>query len=411
MEYNGNVGNLNIDPKEIFICYRGASDQAITVGMELYYLLEKLNNVPCFFAPRVIPKGADYKNPLKDYFRSVKVVVVLLTPGFFDGCADKNDVVLNELNIAFANRRMKFYPIIFNGFGQTDYDTALQCFNAKDINRLKHINAPLYNGPYGGRFEDVAHKIIQLKDAPVEDDIRDELKALGEVETSREYDLNITELAVQYSMDKDSAAALISIIENDSQEFVAYNAYYCLNVMYRRTKDNEDLRRLVDKYHDRFKSHRTANHLLALYYISLDENKRYNEILEMVQYDAENLTENSGYIHMFPFVVASFYEDDVPEDKEKYVEKWYRPALQAVEAAIAISPDYAKFYCTKARILAMGKEYKEAEKYVARAISLENSKRSDYFLRLTDYQYYKIMIKTEQRIYELLKGGKDLDRV
>jgi hypothetical protein len=51
----------------------------------------------------------------------------------------------------------------------------------------------------------------------------------------------------------------------------------------------------------------------------------------------------------------------------------------------------------------MAKRFKEAEQCVNKAISLEDSGRSDYFLRILDYNYYKTMIKTDEKLYERMK--------
>ena len=399
---------LKIDPKEVFICYRGANEHptAVTVGMELYYLLEKLNDVPCFFAPRVIPKGANYKKYLSEYFESIKVVVVLLTRGFFTPNENaEEEIVFEELKNAFKNRRIKFFPILFDGFNSSEYDEAEKYFDVRDINRIRHINGTLYEGPYGDKIEKAVASIIALKDTPVEDDIYDELSAFKpEIETRREYDLGITnDLAVKYLKDPQSEEVLLELIQGDADDYVTYNAYYCLNVMYRRTKDYEKLGEIIKEYHSKFADHPSASHLLVLYYIETGYTSNYEEILKYAQNDALIFTDNAGFIHSFPYVVASLYESNVPEDKEEYFNRWYQSALDAVNAAIELSPEYAKYYCTKARILAMANRFKEAEQCVNKAISFEDSTRSDYFLRILDYHYYKTMLKTDEKLYENAK--------
>lgn len=399
---------LKIDPKEVFICYRGANEhpRAVTVGMELYYLLEKLNGVPCFFAPRVIPKGVDYKKFLPEYFESVKVVVVLLTKGFFTPNENSDEeIVFEELKNAFNDRRIKFFPILFDGFSNDDYYEAEKYFDARDINRIRHINGVLYEGPYGDKIEKAVSSIIALKNTPIEKDIYDELSAFKpEMEIKRSYDLGITnDLVVRYLKDPQSEEILCDLIEGDAGNYITYNAYYCLNVMYRRTKDYEKLDGIIKRYHSKFTDHPSANHLLVLYYLETGYTTNYEEILELAQSDASIFTDNAGFVHSFPYVVASLYENDVPEDKEKYLERWYQSALDTVNMVIDLSPEYAKYYCTKARILAMAKRFKEAEYFVNKAISLEDSTRSDYFLRILDYQYYKIMIKTDEKMYEMTR--------
>ncbi|MBR2453995.1 MAG: toll/interleukin-1 receptor domain-containing protein, partial [Clostridia bacterium] len=94
-------------------------------------------------------------------------------------------------------------------------------------------------------------------------------------------------------------------------------------------------------------------------------------------------------------------EKDGLHDKKKYVETWYKKALDAVNDAIRLDPGYAKFYCTKGRIVCIDKKHAEAINNVDKAIGTESSERSDYALRLSYYQYHKMMINTDRKLCEL----------
>lgn len=392
---------FKIDPKEVFICYRGSNDAAISVGIELYYLLEKLGGVSCFFAPRTIPKGYNFKDDLPEYFSNVKVVVLLLTGGFFDKCGDYDDVVYAELVEAFKNRRIKFLPIQFPSFAYSDYEKALTFFNERDINKFKHINSIEYKGAYNTDIQGVVDNVIKLKDTPIENDIRTELMGVGDNDEDRKFETNITNLAVEYSSDPKSEEALFSILDEDEDERAAYYAYYCLNAMYRRNKDFYKLGALIENYKERFKERSTANHLIALYYLESGAACDYDELLENSYEDARRFSDNAGYGHLFADMFATIYENGELSDKKAFCDKWHDIALEECEHAIELTPSYAKFYCTKARILAIDRRFREAEQNINRAISLENSRRNDYYLRIGNYQYYKGMIKTEQKLWEL----------
>lgn len=219
-------------------------------------------------------------------------------------------------------------------------------------------------------------------------------------EKAREYELSLTKLAARFSGES-AEAMLLEVIQGDYSEKVRYHAFYCLNIIYRHSKDYPKLKELLDAYSDQFDWHVTFDHLEALYNIESDALYDYTEILKHTHKDAEYLDDNAGFVHLFADVFATIYEKGGLRDKEQYVKDWYDRALDAVNRAIELDVSYAKYYCTKARILCIKKDYSQALFNIDKAIGLENSARSDYALRIGMYQYHKIMIYTEMRLHEL----------
>ena len=68
--------------------------------------------------------------------------------------------------------------------------------------------------------------------------------------------------------------------------------------------------------------------------------------------------------------------------------------------AIRLDPAYAKFYCTKARVVAQRGRYAEAYSLINKAVATESSARKDYALRLLDYRHCEtVILLQEQREY------------
>lgn len=397
----------NSTQKEVFICYRGEEDKLVfAAGFQLYYLLKE-KGVSAFFAPVTLAGSRNFYEKIPSYFETVKIMVVFLTPDFFkEHKANGEDVVFEELRVAFSKPRLNFIPIIFSGFkGAAEYDSGKDYFDSDNLGRIKHHGASTYTGPYSNILDTVAEEIKRSLTEGFEAVIKENLGRLSKNEVSREFDVGITRLAERYCGDAGIDEELISIIENDPDERIRYYAYYCLSIMYRHLKQYENLGRLIDKYHDIFEHHPSAGHLLGLYYLETGEEGDYHELIEATYRNRVRYNRNAGYVHLFADIIVTLFESSKKiADKDAFCKIWYKKALDAVDRAIELDPKYAKYNCTKGRILAMKKDYVEAEKYINRAIALENTKKNDYVLRVSNYYHHKAMVKADQRFSELIKS-------
>ena len=232
-----------------------------------------------------------------------------------------------------------------------------------------------------------------------EQQIKEFLKNLPD-EKTRDYELSITRAIGSYSGgdSKHLSELLESLVADNQEEHIAYNAFYSLNVLYRRKKDFFLLQDLFDVYGNRFSKHITFDHLKALFDIESDSLYDYTQLLNNTYKDSQFFSDNAGFVHLFADVFASIYERGGIKDVDAFLQEWYEPALTAVNNAIALDPLYAKYYCTKARILSISRQYQEAIQLVNQAIALEDSNRNDYALRISNYQYFKMLIKMNERV-------------
>lgn len=75
----------------IFLCYRG--DKGGWLASNIYselklYTKEKLS---LFFAPKCISKGENFKNRCEAVAGDVNLMILILSPGFFDNCGEPDD--------------------------------------------------------------------------------------------------------------------------------------------------------------------------------------------------------------------------------------------------------------------------------------------------------------------------------
>lgn len=147
---------------EVFICYRGNSQEAVSIGGQIHTLLTYAKNINCFFAPYTIEKGEDFKKIIPRVMKNIKVVVLLLSDGFFENCVKEDDIVYYELQEALKNTDLKFMSVTFNGFSYINCNISA-FFGEKEIDRFKHINAMEYHSPYSFDFEKLIGTICSLK--------------------------------------------------------------------------------------------------------------------------------------------------------------------------------------------------------------------------------------------------------
>lgn len=229
-------------------------------------------------------------------------------------------------------------------------------------------------------------------------------------ERTRHYELSLTEYVLErHSFELGSE--LEEIVRECRDPQISYNAFYCLNILYRREKDFFKVSELFEKHSAKFSRHITFDHLKVLFEIESGAMYDYSTILNATYKDAELFDDNAGFVHLFADVFATVYENGHIHETDAFLAEWYRPALDAVTKAIRLDDTYAKYYCTKARILCIAHDYDEALNYINTAISIERSDRHDYALRISNYQYYKLMINVDKKLYHLTEALAGSERV
>ena len=129
----------------------------------------------------------------------------------------------------------------------------------------------------------------------------------------------------------------------------------------------------------------------------------YDELLSLAHESACVLYDNSGYQHTFANAFATICENCLSEDLNSIMDEWYESALHCVNRAIKIEPGYAKYYSTKARIVALKNQFEESNRLLITAIDKEDSRKHDYALLIGNYQYYRTMISITMTTYRTMR--------
>jgi len=155
---------------DIFIAYRGNSDGG-QLGSRLFselknYTIEGEKVFKPFFAPECVKKGDNFKEAATEVLKETKIMIMLLSEGFFQGCLEEDDIVLHELKCALKNKNISFVPIVMHGFEYKKEESYLNdVFETDEINRFKHISAINYYGIYDFNVErDLVPSLIRYQE-------------------------------------------------------------------------------------------------------------------------------------------------------------------------------------------------------------------------------------------------------
>ena len=224
------------------------------------------------------------------------------------------------------------------------------------------------------------------------------LAELGD-EMSRDYENTLTSLAAGPDQ-KSIRGHLEKIVAHHEDEPVAYAAFYCLNVIHRRNQDYSVLDQLITRYQSRFADHPSFRHLRVLLVLARGTKQRPFESIAMAEEDAKANWGHAGIVHLYADMVATAAEESDKATSARIVSEWGPKAIDAVNRAIMFEPGYAKFYCTRARLLALTGNFDDATESIRIAIDSEDSSKVDYARRIGNYQYHRLAIQSRMNAAE-----------
>jgi len=229
--------------------------------------------------------------------------------------------------------------------------------------------------------------------------------------TNPPHDLFIEEIQAHVEQQKDPSAVT-------KEDFIAY----CILVNYqRRMKNYEDEEKYIQAYRHIFApGHPFFDHMDLLSKMDNLEVYAAKDVLELAERSCRQLSQNNGAVHAYCEVIALLHENnsgrigigDVPQDVlGAHLDK----ALAAMDDILWKEHNYAKYYCTRGRLLAVKKRYPEAIQNITKAIAIEDSSRRDYTLRVNQYQIHlqqaknmQVLDRTEEKLNQKIQEFEDL---
>ncbi|MBQ7890936.1 MAG: hypothetical protein IJ359_02120 [Erysipelotrichaceae bacterium] len=227
-------------------------------------------------------------------------------------------------------------------------------------------------------FESVYQEIVEnLKDLP------DEM--------TRAFEEKLTNIIMnpKYTQDVYNLEQRIDVEEDQ----IAYPLFLMCSIYYRRAKDHGKQERLIYKYKKRFEHHPSFMHFHTLSYVDVGYHAKWRDMLALAKENSMNMQHNGAY-HLFAELVAMTFEDAHHDATESEFAYWIHEAKKAVDLAIMGNPNYAKYYCTKGRVVSLMGQTDEAQQLIRLAIEKEDSMKKDYTLRIGNYQYYLLKVQS-----------------
>lgn len=220
-----------------------------------------------------------------------------------------------------------------------------------------------------------------------------EISNISALHTDDEFNFEneLTKLAEQLDENgyKELTSFLTENINKTVQLQTSFAVFFLICTYERRMKNISKLEMIITKYEKYFKQLPLINHLKSLLFKEMETNEAIKKEIFYARIVANQLQDHPGVLHHYAEAIIHAKEIGLTiSDKE------IDDALEKVDEAITIFPEYAKYYCTKGRILAAKGEFQEAKENIRRAIDQESSNKKDYAIRINDYHFYLNHIKT-----------------
>lgn len=196
---------------------------------------------------------------------------------------------------------------------------------------------------------------------------------------------------------------------------VRFAAFYCLFTRYRRFDQRDKLIILVEKYLDNFKNDEEVAYLYHVAYsqyyknkfIELDDAQLYHKAKACAKnalklYWAGKFKDIGCFNNYVDIVLSGTRVEGLVTRNDISVCFKYLDNAIDIRRERNLEP-YANYYCSKARLYAWTKDYKNAKEMMEKAISCERTDRRDSFIRIANYHNIQLEIQTDESI-ELLES-------
>lgn len=389
---------------DIFISYR-REDGAIFAEALSNNLIEKGYRV--FFDKRELRPGCNFPDELKNNILNSKEFIAIVSDLYFANTkiginiGESDDWVHKEIKYALKNPNLNILPILISK-KQIDSKSL-----SEDIREISNRNYFIYDNKHDTIDKIVSHLLDQFHPETRENAlIGTVIKEINQINVSDNKEFNVLcKSIISHINSKIELKALNHILEYELNSEYYYDndyrfvAFYVLFSYYRRMHYFLDLINLVEKYRDYFYNYNFFFYAMTEYYnikffMEEDDDIRtdyLNKLLEVSDQALNKIRDNNGIIHSYCLSIAIANENGL-RGSNKFLSK----ALNLIDSVIEKDKTYARYYATKARLLACISEYDLALKNINYAQIIERPDFGDWMLRISEYRKYECLIRIKK---------------
>ncbi|MDZ5471904.1 hypothetical protein SM124_09105 [Bacillus sp. 31A1R] len=217
----------------------------------------------------------------------------------------------------------------------------------------------------------------------------------------RTYEVQLTKYASQ-NVSKAEFDLLLTWLKErvPSSQPATFECYFVLCIYSRRMKNFSIYRELLRDYGAYFEHLPLYYHIEALYYKQFDTPNDIEMAMSCASKAAQHpeLSRQVGVLHSYVESVVK-----AEEHKLNVSPSILEDAMIKINEVVRLDNHYAKFHCTRGRLLALRKDFTEARRAIHKAIDLEDSTITDYSIRINDYQSHLTRIQMEEKSHLILK--------
>ncbi|XXM71454.1 tetratricopeptide repeat protein [Lysinibacillus sphaericus] len=178
---------------------------------------------------------------------------------------------------------------------------------------------------------------------------------------------------------------------NDPENPILFSIFFVLCIYARRMKNHSTYKNLIQDYGEFFEGELLYPHIVSLFHKQYDTPEDMELAIHYGRMAVENLPHQVGVLHSYVESVVAAEERGLDIDQAIVGD-----AREKMDQIIRMDNQYPKFYCTKGRLLAVLKQYREAKTAIHKAIDKEDSSSTDYAIRLNEYQSHLSRIEAAE---------------
>ncbi|MFE4525733.1 hypothetical protein ACFRCQ_27195 [Cytobacillus firmus] len=211
--------------------------------------------------------------------------------------------------------------------------------------------------------------------------------------TTRDFELKLTKIAE--TLEETEYSQLLLYLENriasQTANQILFASFVILTIYARRMKNISQFREIVERFGEKFIDFPLYPHILSLLYKEIGTNDAIEQAVAFAREATQNLPNQVGVLHNYAEAVVHIKEHGFMVSQEELQE-----AYTYINRVVHLSPRYAKFHCTRGRILAALGKFNEAKEAIRKAIDMEESSKKDYAIRINDYLYHLSRVQTNE---------------